>query len=328
MKEASMSIVHFKPQCVLITGIAGFIASNVAIDLVIKYPEIQFIGLDKLSYCSNVENFAPIANAKNYTFYPFDLMSESQVSEVFATHSIDTVMHFAAYTHVDRSFGNSIEFTRNNVLGTHILLEHAKQNNIKRFIHVSTDECYGSKDTISSEESTLDPTNPYAATKAAAEHLVKSYHHSFKLPIIISRGNNVYGPRQYPEKVIPLFIQRVLAHEKCQIHGRGTQKRSFLYVDDVSRAFEVLLFEGIIGEIYNIGSEEEYTVLDVAERILAKLKPGSTAVDWIEYVEDRQFNDQRYFISSAKLQALGWKQQISFEEGLAKTIVWYTTNCP
>src|SRR3972149_62534 len=206
--------MSFYDEIVLVTGVAGFIGSNFIVFMVKKYPNIQFIGIDKISYCSNLDNIKDIKDYKNFKFYKYDLTDENKMNKIFEDHKINNVIHFAAYTHVDHSFGNSIEFTKNNIVATHILLEFSKKNKINKFIYVSTDEVYGSTNIISDEKSTLDPTNPYAATKAASEHLVKSYYYSFKLPIIITRGNNVYGPNQYPDKVIPLFIFRLLNDKK------------------------------------------------------------------------------------------------------------------
>ncbi len=311
-------------RCILITGAAGFIPSNLSVYLVKKYPQVQFIGLDKMTYCSDLRNLDEITDNKNWTFYRCDLLNEECLSSIFERHPIDTVIHCAAYSHVDASFFNSIEFTRNNILGTHILLEMVrKYGKIEKFIGVSTDEVYGSQTTLSTEDSILDPTNPYAATKAAAEHLMKSYYHSFGLKLVITRGNNVYGPKQYPEKVIPRFALRLMKGEKCQIQGSGQQKRSFLHVDDVVRAFDFILFHGHIGEIYNIGIDKEYSVLEVATKMINILKPEEKIENLIEFIEDRNFNDQRYFISSEKLLKLGWSPEIDFETGLRQTIEWY-----
>ena len=306
-------------MALLITGVAGFIASHVAVKMVNLYPKMQVVGIDKISYCSTVKNFKAITNSPNWHFYPVNLLSEDEMENIFKIHKITGVMHFAAESHVCNSFKNSIEFTKNNVLGTHILLELAKKFLVTRFIHVSTDETYGSKNNISTEDTILDPTNPYAATKAAAEHLVKSYYHSFKLPIIITRGNNVYGPQQYPEKVIPRFITNLLNGLPLTIQGSGLQRRSFLYIDDVVDAFMILWQKGVVGEIYNIGSEKEYTILDVAEQCISLVSSKQE----IKYGEDRPFNDHRYFISSDKLKALGWTPKISFDEGLKLTYQWY-----
>lgn len=308
---------------ILITGVCGFIGSVTARHLVKKYPEVNFIGLDKMSYCSNIKNLYDILGLKNFTFVKGDLCDDEFMKTLFNTNKIKIVLHFAAYSHVCHSFGNSVTFTRNNVIGTHILLEHSKEHKVKKFIHVSTDEVYGDSNDISSEKSILEPTNPYAASKAAAEHIVKSYYHSFKLPIIITRGNNVYGPYQFPEKVIPRFCLRLLSGQKCQIQGSGTQTRSFLHVDDVAEAFDIILNKGVIGETYNIGTSDQYSVLDVAQRLVKMIHNEG---DWIYTVRDRDFNDQRYMIDSSKLHMLGWTPRISFDIGLKSTLEWYKQN--
>lgn len=317
---------------ILITGVAGFIGSHVCNYIVDKYSNYNVIGIDKISECSSLKNIEVSKNKPNFRFIKADITNLDFMNHIFIEHEIDVVMHFAAETHVCNSFGNSLKFTKNNIIGTHVLLEVAKNNNIKRFIHVSTDEVYGSKTDIqSSEESVLDPTNPYSATKLGAECLVKSYYHSFKLPIIITRGNNVFGPAQFPEKLIPKFTLRLLKNLKCNIHGSGNQIRSFLYISDVVSAFDTVLHQGVIGEIYNIGTLEEYHVIDVTHKLLDilksdKLKSGSSKNDFINYVTDRDFNDQRYFITTDKLKTLGWEPKISFDEGLAITVDWYKNN--
>lgn len=312
---------------ILITGAAGFIGSYVTEYIVKTYSEYKVIGIDKLSYCSNLNNIKALEESDNFKFLRVDITDIEAMDYIFHSENIDTVLHFAAYTHVDHSFANSILFTKNNVLGTHVMLELAKKYNVDRFIHVSTDEVYGGMNELSTEETILAPTNPYAATKAAAEHLVMAYHLSFGLNVIITRGNNVYGPRQYPEKVIPKFILHLIRCEDCPIQGTGEQKRSFLYVDDVVSAFDIILHRGKIGEIYNIGSEREYSILEVFD-ILALL----CSIYEIDHhhrkvhVKDRDFNDHRYFISTEKLSKLGWKQRTPFEEGLEKTVNWYAEN--
>jgi len=312
----------YQPKSILITGVCGFIASNVACYLVEKYPSIKFVGIDKMTYCSDIRNIQEIEQHSNWSFVCGDLCNQQQVEDLFEKHNFDTVMHFAAYSHVDYSFVKPLEYTQNNVVATHILAEVARQHNISRFIHVSTDEVYGSLvNETATEESNLNPTNPYSASKAAAEYLIRSYIQSFKFPAIITRGNNVYGPKQYPEKVIPKFIMRLLSGKKCQIQGSGSQVRSFLYVDDVVRAFELLLFNGVLGEIYNIGTEKEYSILDLAHRLHTLITPDEENL--LEYIPDRNFNDQGYNISSAKIQHLGWKQTIDLDQGLQKTLDWY-----
>jgi len=239
-------------------------------------------------------------------------------------------MHFAAQTHVDNSFGNSFQFTQNNIMGTHVLLEAAKLAGIKRFIHVSTDEVYGEQHAGQDamlEEQVLEPTNPYAATKAGAEFLAKSYHRSFGMPIIITRGNNVYGPHQYPEKLIPKFINQLMRGNKVTVHGTGENNRNFLFVEDVARAFEVILFKGKVGEIYNVGGSNEITVLEVAKILLTEMGyDESQHESMMQFVEDRAFNDFRYHINSDRLCQLGWREQVSWMEGLRLTVNWYKEN--
>jgi dTDP-glucose 4,6-dehydratase len=316
---------------ILITGAAGFIASAVTNLLVNKYSEIKFYGLDKMSYCSNEKNLKLSIDKENFKFIQGDICEIDFMKFIFSEYKIDTVMHFAAYSHVDHSFGNSLIFSQNNIIGTHTLLEVSKINKIKLFIHISTDEVYGDKEGNSDEYSLLDPTNPYSASKAAAENLVRGYYHSFKLPVIITRGNNVYGPTQYPEKAIPRFCLRLLQGKKCEIQGSGQQTRSFLYIDDVADAFELILFKGKIGEIYNIGSDREISILEVITLLINILYPNLDKdlylnKEYISFVTDRDFNDQRYNISSNKLKDLGWSPKINFEEGLKKTLEWYRQN--
>lgn len=315
-------------ESILVTGVCGFIAGNVIEYLVDKYPERQFVGVDKMSYCSNIKNIEGLEKKNNFIFIKADITNLEFMTFIFEKYNIRTILHFAAYTHVDNSFGNSIIFTQNNIVGTHILLEVSKNRGISRFIHVSTDEVYGSVvGDEATENSILDPTNPYSATKAGAEHLVKSYFNSFKLPIIITRGNNVYGPKQYPEKVIPKFILRLLSNHKCIIQGSGNQLRSFLHVNDVCRAFDLIMNKGVVGEIYNIGTDDEYTINTLAVKIVQLVKPEEEDPNlWICRGKDRAFNDQRYRISTNKLGQLGWKQEIDLTTGLNLTYDWYKNN--
>ena len=231
-------------------------------------------------------------------------------------------------SHVQNSFDNSIEFTNDNILGTHNLLECIKNMVIKKLIHVSTDEVYGESmldvnEQKKTEHSILCPTNPYAATKAGAELIAQSYNHSFGMPIIITRGNNVYGPRQYPEKLIPKFIKQLKEGNKVTIQGDGSCVRAFLHAYDTAKAFQIVLEKGKIGEIYNIGCDEgmEYSVKDVASLLIQKIKGENVCVDkWIDYIEDRPFNDKRYYISNQKLKNLGWDISINFKEGIKQLI--------
>jgi len=317
----------YTPKNVLITGGAGFIASHFVIRLVKNYPQFTVVNMDMLSYCSCHENVtAEIGDAPNYKFVKGDITSGDLVNFVLDTYDIDTIVHFAAQTHVDNSFGNSFQFTHNNIMGTHVLLESAKNHNIKRFIHVSTDEVYGEGEAEESEmmeEHVLEPTNPYAATKAGAEFLVKAYHRSFNLPTIITRGNNVYGPHQFPEKLVPKFTNQLLRGRPVTLHGDGSNTRNFLYVKDVAEAFDVILHKGKVGSIYNIGGSNELSNLAVARRIIEVLGMADRAESLISFVEDRHFNDLRYTIDTSKLQALGWVENTSWEDGLRETIEWY-----
>lgn len=307
----------YQPKSVLITGVAGFIPSNLACHLVNKYPDVLFVGIDKMSYCSDKRNIEEIMTMPNFTFIEANICDKDKMEELWVKYLFDTVIHMAAYSHVDYSFVQPLKFTINNTLGTHVLLEVARAKGIKRFIHVSTDEVYGSQGKLNTEQSKIQPTNPYSASKAAAEVMVNTYMTCYNFPAIITRGNNVYGPKQYPEKVIPRFILRTLKGQKCQIQGSGNQARSFLYTDDVSNAFDLIVHYGQLGQIYNIGTEEEYTINQLATKIVEKL--GAE----IEHVPDRIFNDTGYRIDYSKLAALGWKQTISLDDGLDLTIAWY-----
>jgi len=298
--------------------------------LVKKYPQFNIVNFDRLDYCSCLANLDEIKDYPNYKFVHGNICSSDLVSYVLAAEKIDTIMHFAAQTHVDNSFGNSFQFTQNNIMGTHVLLESAKVANIKRFIHVSTDEVYGEQthdQEAMCEEQVLEPTNPYAATKAGAEFLAKSYLRSFKMPIIITRGNNVYGPHQFPEKLIPKFINQLMRGRQVTLHGTGQNKRNFLFVEDVARAFEIVLFKGKVGTVYNIGGTNERENVEVAKDLirLSGYEAGKES-EMITFVEDRVFNDLRYHINSDRLIELGWKEQVTWEEGIKLTFEWYRTH--
>jgi UDP-glucose 4,6-dehydratase len=243
--------------------------------LVPKYPDVKFVCVDKVDYCASVKNMDTVMQLPNFKFVKADICSSDIINYLLVSEKIDTVMHFAAQSHVDNSFGNSFQFTMSNVYGTHVLLEASKSigSQLRRFIHVSTDEVYGEStiehgDEWFSETSALKPTNPYAATKAAAELMVSAYQTSFKMPCIITRGNNVFGSHQYPEKLIPKFINLLERNRPLCLHGDGSHRRSFIYVEDVARAFDTVLHKGIIGEIYNIGTEFEVSNLDVSRALL------------------------------------------------------------
>ena len=312
-------------ETLLVTGGCGFIGSNFINYYFPKQPNFKLVNLDVMYYCASEENVSPeIRSSPNYTFVKCDLCNFNGVLEVLETYSITHVIHFAAQSHVQNSFEDSIKYTHDNVLGTHTLLECArKYGKIKKFIHVSTDEVYGESmnsvdERKKTEHSILCPTNPYAATKAGAELIAQSYCHSYKMPIIITRGNNVYGPNQYPEKLIPLFIKLLKEDKKVTIQGDGSTVRAFLHSYDTARAFEAILEKGQLGEIYNIGCDEgmEYSVMDIAKILIREIKNTTKYEDWIEYIEDRPYNDKRYYISNTKLKELGWDIQIDFMQGI------------
>jgi dTDP-glucose 4,6-dehydratase len=322
---------------ILVTGGCGFIGSNFINYYLEKYPNVRIINIDRMDYCASEFNIldkfrrdpkdrAAQGDLSKYQLYKMDI-NDTNIKTVLETHSVKIVVHFAAQSHVDNSFGNSLQFTRDNVLGTHTLLECCRAyGKLDRFIHISTDETYGEVDSDHegcTEKSLLNPTNPYAASKAAAEFLVRSYHYSFGLPCVITRGNNVYGPRQYPEKLIPRFITKLLANEKCPIHGEGKTRRNFIFVDDVSSAVETIIQKGVINEIYNIGSSDEFSVLEILDHLLVHMNIEKSRDQVTEFVADRAFNDFRYCINSKKLEALGWEKQVDFKDGLERTIKWY-----
>lgn len=319
--------MFYSPKNILVTGGCGFIGSNFILYMLEKHEDILIVNIDAVNYCSTKDL---CSDRERYVFSHSDINDYETNKTLLEKYDIDTVVHFAAQSHVDNSFKNSVQFTRDNVLGTHTLLEACREyGKIKRFVHISTDEVYGEVDMENDgcvEKGVLNPTNPYAATKAAAEFLVRSYYHSFKLPIVITRGNNVYGPRQYPEKVIPSFINNLLKNDLCKIHGKGLSRRNFIHVDDVSTALETIINKGKINDIYNIGTSNEYNVLEVLEKLVLLIKDDTNYLQYAGFVEDRLFNDFRYCINNRKLKKLGWSERIEFTEGLKSTIEWYKNN--
>ena len=313
----------------LVTGCCGFIGSNFVNYYFKQNNDATIVNIDALYYCASKLNIdEEIRDSTRYHLIQGNLCSYDLISNVLDIYKIDTVIHFAAQSHVQNSFDNALQYTSDNVVGTHTLLEACrKYGKIVRFIHISTDEVYGESMLSENEEkkhegSVLCPTNPYAATKAAAELIAKSYYHSFKMPIIITRGNNVYGPNQYPEKLIPRFIKQLLEGQKVTIQGDGSNVRAFLHVNDVCSALKLVLENGKIGEIYNIGSDDhhEYTVLEIAKTLIKKILDTDTYDDWIQYVEDRPFNDKRYYISNQKVKDLGWSIDTDFDKGINELI--------
>lgn len=320
---------------ILVTGGCGFIGSNFINYMLKKYQDTYIINLDAMYYCASESNIDKDIRTNSvyecrYKLIKGNLCSYDLVNHIVNDYNIEYIIHFAAQSHVQNSFEDALQYTKDNIVGTHNLLEVVrKYRKLKKFIHVSTDEVYGEsmieKDEYKkTEESILCPTNPYAATKASAELIAQSYYHSFNLPIIITRGNNVYGPNQYPEKIIPRFIKLLKENKKVTIQGNGSNVRAFIHVQDVVNAFDIILEKGVIGEIYNIGSDdnEEYSVYDVAKMLIQKIKKVDSCEceDYIEYIEDRPFNDKRYYISNAKIKNLGWSIQENFDKGIDELI--------
>jgi dTDP-glucose 4,6-dehydratase len=295
---------------ILVTGGCGFIASNFINTVSSKYPNYKIINLDKLDYCSNVYN----VREGSSTFIKGDIKNKDLVAFLIKEFDFDVVFHFAAQSHVDNSFNDPVHFTYENVCGTHNLLETFRlvKPSVK-FIHFSTDEVYGTWTSggAFTENDMLTPTNPYSSSKAAAEMIVQSYIKSFKMDIKIIRCNNVYGPNQYPEKLIPKFIKLLKSDKKCTLHGTESSlvKRAFIHVDDVTEAVMTIHTKGQSGEIYNISSEYEFSVLDITKMIIKEIKGTDDYESWVECIDDRPFNDNRYFINCDKLKSLGWSQQ-------------------
>lgn len=318
---------------ILVTGGCGFIGSNYINYLFNNYSEKTIINIDRLDYSADVNNINTSLNKTNtYFFYKSDISNFDYLYDIMVRHNIDTIVHFAAQTHVDNSFCNSIQFVIDNVVGTNYLLEVCrKYKKITKFIHFSTDEVYGEvglNDSECNEKSLLNPTNPYAASKAGAEFIVRSYFYSFKIPIVITRCNNAYGPYQYHDKLIPKFINHLVNHEKCTIHGKGEALRTFIHTDDISNAVDIILKKGVINEVYNIGSYNEYNVIDIFNLLMSRLKVkyNDDKNQWLTYIQDRNFNDMRYYISVDKLTNLGWVEKVNFLDGLNEVISWYINN--
>ena len=309
----------------LITGGCGFIGSNFINYYFYKNKDVNIINLDAMYYCADENNIKKeIRESGRYNLIKGNLCSYDLLVHVLESNKIDTIIHFAAQSHVEDSFTDAFKYTKDNILGTHTLLEASRlYNKINKFIHISTDEVYGESllndgEEKKNEKSILCPTNPYAATKAGAELIAGSYKISFNMPIIITRGNNVYGKNQYPEKLIPRFISLLKEDKKVTIQGDGSNVRAFLHAIDVASALESILERGKIGEIYNIGSDEdkEYTVFEIAKILIKLIKDTEDYGKWIEYIEDRPFNDKRYYISNEKIRSLGWDINVSFKDGI------------
>lgn len=311
----------------LITGGAGFIGSNFIHYILSKYNDYQVINLDKLTYAANLENLKDIEDNKNYRFIHGDIADQEFIFKLFENEKFDIVINFAAESHVDNSILNPQIFTITNILGTQVLLDACRKYNIKRFHQVSTDEVYGElplddKNILFTEKTPLSPSSPYSASKASADMLVKSYYRTYSLPITISRCSNNYGPYQHLEKLIPLMISKAINNDNLPVYGNGLNVRDWLHVYDHCTAIDLIIHEGKIGEIYNIGGNNEKSNIDVVKIILKELGKSEKL---IKYVNDRPGHDLRYAIDSTKIKTtLNWKPVYSFEKGILDTIKWYT----
>jgi dTDP-glucose 4,6-dehydratase len=311
---------------VLVTGGAGFIGSNFVRYLLGKYPDYRIVNLDKLTYAGNLENLVDIEKDARYTFEKGDICDKAKVQSCILEYGIETIVNFAAESHVDRSILGAAEFVQTNIAGTNVLLEAAKQFGLKRFLQVSTDEVYGSLGATGkfTEETALHPNSPYSASKASADMLALAYQHTFGMPVVITRCSNNYGPFQFPEKLIPLMIANALHDKPLPVYGDGMNVRDWLFVEDHCSAIDAVLHRGRIGEVYNIGGNNEKPNIEIVRLILQNLgKPESL----ISYVQDRPGHDRRYAIDAAKMRTeLDWTPSYTFEQGIAETIAWYVKN--
>jgi dTDP-glucose 4,6-dehydratase len=334
--SASPAVVH-QPASVLVTGGAGFIGSNFLLRMVRNHPQIRFINLDALTYAGNLHNLAEIESAPNYAFVRGDITDHALLERLFREHEITTVVHFAAESHVDRSITEPISFVRTNVDGTAVLLECARQhwaNGDGRFLHVSTDEVFGSLgiDGYFTEDTPYAPRSPYSASKAASDHLVRAYGHTYGLPVVITNCSNNYGPFQFPEKLIPLVIANARDGRAVPVYGEGSNVRDWLFVDDHCRAIETVLRSGRSGETYVIGGAAERRNIDLVRQVLDLVdeqigREVGTGQSLIEFVRDRPGHDFRYAIDFSKLRdELGWTPLVTLEEGLRRTVAWYLQN--
>ena len=325
---------------ILITGGAGFIGSHIVELMVRKYPEYHIVTLDKLTYAGSLANLAAVVDAKNHTFIEGDITDAELVADIFARYKIDGVMHLAAESHVDRSISAPMVFAHNNILGTITLLEAARKawsGNYegKRFHHISTDEVYGALSLDEgkfTEETRYNPHSPYSASKASSDHFVRAYHDTYGLPTVITNCSNNYGERQYPEKLIPLFVDNILNRCALPVYGTGKNIRDWLYVGDHARALDLVFHRAESGQTYNIGGNNEWTNIDLVKELIRVVdselgNPEGYSLELITYVEDRAGHDLRYAIDTSKIEReLGWRAETSFEEGLRRCVRWNLNN--
>jgi dTDP-glucose 4,6-dehydratase len=338
---------------ILVTGGAGFIGSHVVRRLINKYPESNIINLDVLTYAGNLENLSDIENSGNYSFVKGDICDRELLRKLFENHNFDAVVHLAAESHVDRSIANPGAFLETNILGTAALLEIAKEHWINQngefknsktgktnpdlkniFYHISTDEVYGSlgDEGLFSETTSYDPRSPYSASKASSDHIVRAYHHTYGMPIVISNCSNNYGANQFPEKLIPLMIKNICDEKNLPIYGEGLNIRDWLYVEDHAKAIDLILHKGITGSTYNIGGLNEWTNIDLVKYLIKVVdeklqRPKGSSECLITFVKDRAGHDHRYAIDASKIEReLGWRPSETFEVGLEKTVDWYLKN--
>jgi dTDP-glucose 4,6-dehydratase len=311
---------------VLVTGGAGFIGSNFLHYVLKERDDWEIVNLDKLTYAGNLENLKGLEEKSNYTFVKGDITNNELVNYLFEKYHFDYVVNFAAESHVDRSILGSEVFFRTNVIGTNVLLEASRRFDVERFLQVSTDEVYGSlgESGLFTESTPLSPNSPYSSSKAAADMMAKAFHHTYGLPVVITRCSNNYGPYQFPEKLIPLMIINALHNKELPVYGDGLNVRDWIYVIDHNKAIERVLEHGREGEVYNIGASREMKNIEIVKLILKILgKPESL----IKFVKDRPGHDRRYAIDSTKIQnELGWKPEYEFEEAIVKTVEWYQKN--
>lgn len=311
----------------LVTGGAGFIGGNFVHYIVDKYSEYEVYNLDLLTYAGDLTKHKQIEDKDNYRFIQADIADREAIMSLFEQERFDYVVHFAAESHVDRSITDPAIFVRTNVMGTQVLLDASRKIGVTKFVHVSTDEVYGELDfdptVFFTEETPLQPNSPYSASKASSDLLVRAYHETFGLPMNITRCSNNYGPYHFPEKLIPLTISRVVNEQKVPVYGDGANIRDWLHVWDHCAAIDLVLHEGVSGEVYNVGGHNERTNLEVVKTIIHTLGKSENL---IEFVADRLGHDKRYAIDPTKLEKLGWKPSYTFETGIAQTIKWYTEN--